>query len=570
MLVFLGLAYLFTKTPVFTALVDSSLTLPDKVIIYSVFAGFSILGTVFSEPSSQMPDAIANTRAIGAILGGILGGPFVGFLVGLTGGLYRLLSLSCETSIPWLGKLCGQDDPINYVDLACVVATALEGLFAGCIHSFQSRKGKIETVFIPQFIFVITLIAESGHMLIILLFGWLSEHGSQAQNLVSEIALPMLIANALGAALIIYMIREQKKSCDIISSSNIAWRIANKTADTLFSGFRESSQSIATIILQETQVGAVSITDRESILAFTGLGDDHHIAGKPISNRETKEVIETNQVIFSNGIDNKYQCSLKKNCPIGSALVIPLADADDHVFGTIKLYEAKNKLFQKNNIELGKQIAELLSTRFLIGDNEQRKNLENQEQLKLLRAQIKPHFLYNSLATIAAIIKHQPDKARDLLLNLSDFFRANLKTPENTSTLKEEYKHLRSYLEIEKARYQEKLIIHIDLPDNLMDRKLPVFTLQPLVENAIEHGTSQRIQVGIISISCVEQDNALVLSVEDNAGKYNSDMNNSKGIGLTLDKRIKLLYGENYGITVESEPDSYTKFIIRLPNGENE
>ena len=86
MLVFLGLAYLFTKTLVFTTLANNTLSLPDKVVIYFVFSGFCILGTVFSEPSVQSDDAIVNTRAIGAVLGGLLGGPVVGFLVGLTGG----------------------------------------------------------------------------------------------------------------------------------------------------------------------------------------------------------------------------------------------------------------------------------------------------------------------------------------------------------------------------------------------------------------------------------------------------------------------------------------------------
>jgi two-component system LytT family sensor kinase len=217
-------------------------------------------------------------------------------------------------------------------------------------------------------------------------------------------------------------------------------------------------------------------------------------------------------------------------------------------------------------LALGKEIAQLLSKRFLVGDREQRKSLEAQEQLKLLRAQIKPHFLYNSLATIAAITLKQPEKARDLLLNLSDFFRANLKTPENTSTMREEYKHLQSYLEIEKARYKDNLQVQINIPDQLMDKTLPVFTLQPLVENAIEHGTSERARVGIITIKVFEQEKSLILTVEDNAGLYNQPDSDSNGIGLTLDKRIKLLYGINYGVTVECEARQWTKFLIRLPN----
>ncbi len=114
MLVFLGLAYLFTKTSVFTALVDNSLSFPDKVVIYLVFAGFSVLGTVFSEPSSELSDAIANTHAIGAVLGGLLGGPVVGVLVGFTGGVYRMLSMAC-LDIPFLDKVCGQHDPVRYI-----------------------------------------------------------------------------------------------------------------------------------------------------------------------------------------------------------------------------------------------------------------------------------------------------------------------------------------------------------------------------------------------------------------------------------------------------------------------
>jgi two-component system LytT family sensor kinase len=565
MLVFLGLAYLFTKTAVFTDLVNNALSLPDKAIIYLVFASFSILGTIFSEPASELPDAIANTRAIGAVLGGLLGGSVVGFLVGFTGGVYRLLSMAC-LDVPLLNKVCGQHDPVNYIDIACVVATTIEGFFAGCIHYFQSRKGQIDKVLSPNFAFLITWFAETAHMIIILIFGWSEGLYLQTVSLINEIAFPMLIANSIGVGLIIYMIREQKKSCDIINSNAVAWRIANKTANSLFSGFRESSQSIAQIVRQETSVAAVAITDTESVLAYTGLGEDHHIVGSVIASTETKESIKTNKVIFSNGIDKTYQCRRQTDCPLGSALVIPLQNADHQVFGTIKLYEAKNKLFRNNNVGLGKEIAQLLSTRFLQGDNAQRKSLEAQEQLKLLRAQIKPHFLYNALATIAAIIKKQPDEARDLLLNLSDFFRVNLKTPEDTTTLKQEYQHLQSYLKIEKARFKDELIIKIDLPDELMNKQLPVFTLQPLVENAIEHGTSQRIQVGIISIRCFEQDNTLVLVVEDNAGKYQEPEEDSDGIGLTLDKRIKLIYGKNYGISVEYKTDQYTRFVVRLPN----
>ena len=336
MLVFLGLAYLFTKTPVFTALVNNSLSLPDKVIIYLVFSGFCILGTSLSEPSILTNDAIANTRAIGAVLGGLLGGPVVGFLVGITGGIHRIFSMSSIS------------DPINYIDIACAVATTFEGLFAGCVHYYLSRKGKIETLFSPRFVWFVAFIVGLGHVAIILLFGAYTGNGLEAWNLEKEIGLPMLLTNSVGAALIMYMIKEQKQACDELSSSTMAWHIADKTASIIYGRFNhESSREIANIIQNETRVGAVAITDRNRLLAFSGLGEDHHRPGSPISSSDTLKVIRDNKVIFTDGIQKTYQCRLKKSCELGSALIIPLRDdANNEVVGTIKLYEPKNKLPQ--------------------------------------------------------------------------------------------------------------------------------------------------------------------------------------------------------------------------------
>ncbi len=206
MLVFLGLAYLFTKTPAFTALINHSLSPWNKIFIWLIFSIVCILGTFLSEQSLQSDDAIVNTRAIGAILGGLLGGPLVGFFVGLSGGIHRIWSMSSPI------------DPITYIDIACAVSTTLEGLVAGCVHHYFSRKGKIETLFSPYCIFGVALIEGIGHVVILLLFGWLSGKGMATWNLQGEIALPMLIANPTGVVLIMYMISQQKQTCDAINS----------------------------------------------------------------------------------------------------------------------------------------------------------------------------------------------------------------------------------------------------------------------------------------------------------------------------------------------------------------
>lgn len=548
-LVFLGLAYLFTKTPVFTALANNSLSLPDKAVIYLVFSSFCILGTSLSEQSLLAEDAIINTRAIGAVLGGFLGGPIVGFFVGLTGGIHRMWSMS------------GIDDPITYIDIACGVATTYEGLAAGYVHYYLSRRGKIERLFSFRFAWLVGLIVGLGHVAIILLFGLFSGHVAAAWALQEEIALPMLMANPAGIALIMYMIKEQKNACDLLRSSTTAWQIADKTASIIFTRFNpEISKQITEIIQQETQVSAVAITDQKRLLAFTGVGEDHHTPGSPIAAEDTLEAIKESKVIFR----QDYQCRRETSCELGSVLIIPLKDdVYNQVIGTIKLYEPRNKLFRNINEKLGENIAQLLSNKILAGRYERQRELRMEYQYKLLIAKVNPHFLYNTLTTISHITRKQPDRARELLHHLSDFFRKNLEKSDDITTLRVEMEHIKSYLEIEKARFEDRLQVYIDIPEHFFEQSIPIFTLQPIVENAIKHGTSESVNTGIIKISGVKNNNELILTVEDNAGLYVKGRHN--GIGLKIDERIKILHGQDYGITILCEPEQWTKVDIRLP-----
>ena len=104
-----------------------------------------------------------------------------------------------------------------------------------------------------------------------------------------------------------------------------------------------------------------------------------------------------------------------------------------------------------------------------------------------------PHFLFNALTTIMAVTRQDATRARELLGHLSNFFRKNLKRSGELSTLKEELEHVGSYLEIEKARFQHRLVVETDVDPSLLEMRLPTFTLQPLIENAIKHGISAAV-----------------------------------------------------------------------------
>ncbi|MGU5751302.1 LytS/YhcK type 5TM receptor domain-containing protein [Aeromonas caviae] len=542
MSVSLVIAYLFSKSPLLRPLANYSVRLPHKVLIYVIFSCFCILGTYVG---LDIDDAIANTRAVGAVLGGLLGGPLVGCLVGLTGGLHRYT----------LG---------GFTDLACAISTTCEGLLGGLVHWRLMRAGRVNDLFAPRVAFFTTFVAEIMQMVIILL---VATPFDKSLLLVRTIATPMILANSCGAALFISMIRDQQRMYEKFSRvfSAKALTIANRTVGIMSQGFTpETSGKIAHIVQEETGVGAVAITDTDKILAFIGTGEDHHKPGTPITSAITLQAIAQNKVLFADGNSQPYRCSISPQCQLGSVLVIPL-QGDEGVIGTIKLYEPKKRLFLKINHTLGEGIANLLSQQLLAGRLEQQQRLLVQSELKLVQAQINPHFLFNTLNTISAITRRDPGRARELLLHLSRFFRNNLKRQSGLTTLREEQEHCLSYLEIEQARFGERLTVINEIPPHLAEVQLPSFTLQPLIENAIKHGICSLLGEGRLRLFARETPEAITLCVEDNAGAWQPS-GQGDGLGMSLvDKRLKSAFGERYGIDVQWEPEQWTRVSLTLP-----
>nr|WP_113865984.1 sensor histidine kinase [Brenneria salicis]NMN90189.1 two-component system LytT family sensor kinase [Brenneria salicis ATCC 15712 = DSM 30166]RBP63186.1 two-component system LytT family sensor kinase [Brenneria salicis ATCC 15712 = DSM 30166]RLM30909.1 histidine kinase [Brenneria salicis ATCC 15712 = DSM 30166] len=543
MCVYLVIAYLLSKTPLFIPLMQVTIRLPHKLVCYLVFSVFCIMGTYFG---LHIDDSIANTRATGTVLGGMLGGPSVGFLVGLTGGLHRY-SMGGMTA------------------LACMLSTIAEGLIGGLLHRYLARRNRIDLLFQPLVVGLTALVAEILQMVIILL---VARPFGNAVELVRDIALPMMITNTIGAAMFMRILLDRRAIFEKYTSafSAKALQIAARAEGALRQGFnQQNSMRVARILYEELGVGAVAITDRDKLLAFIGLGDDHHKVDSPITSSHTRRAIDNNQVVYADGNEVSYTCSISSHCKLGSTLVIPLRGEEQRVIGTIKLYEPKNKLFSSINRTLGEGIAHLLSAQILAGRFEQQKQLLAQSEIKLLHAQVNPHFLFNALNTLSAVIRRNPNHARQLVLSLSTFFRKNLKRSNDEVSLNDEMEHVNAYLEIEKARFADHLTVEISLPDDLLEARLPAFSLQPIVENAIKHGISQMIDSGYIHIRGRMRANTLELTVEDNAGMYQPP-EGGDGLGMNLvDRRIKARYGNRYGITVVCESERFTRVEVRVP-----
>ncbi|MDH3343067.1 MAG: histidine kinase [Gammaproteobacteria bacterium] len=189
---------------------------------------------------------------------------------------------------------------------------------------------------------------------------------------------------------------------------------------------------------------------------------------------------------------------------------------------------------------------------------------QSKAEIQALRARIRPHFLFNSMNTIASLIAFSPDKAEKAVVDLSDLFRASLRD-QNTNTLNDELELTRSYLDIETLRLGERLNINWDLDDSLNETEVPALCLQPLVENAIYHGIEPLADGGIINISARQINNRLELSVSNPlgcGGISNHDGNHMAQENIR--QRLTLAYGKNGSFNIRQDDKTYT-VVLEIP-----
>jgi two-component system LytT family sensor kinase len=540
--IFVVAFYLYCRSPLFRPLKTEWLEPKARLSLYLFFSGIAIIG---SHLGVWLPGgAVANTRAVGATLAGILGGPSLGVLVGMTAGAHRIS----------LG---------GYSALAGAVATTVEGLMAGLVHLHFRRRGTPERLLDWKLAFGITFLGEVVHMGIVVL---LARPLSEAIHLTQVIGPPMILANSAGAALFMTVVRDRQSVYDQVAAASSAHSlgIAARTLEILAKGFDAgSARALAQVILEETGVGAVAVTDTDRVLAFVGRGSDHHGAG-PIMSPLTRQAIDGNELVFKDGVRDHFTCPLSPDCPLDSVLVAPLR-MEGTVLGTVQLYEPRGKRFRNMNRSLGEGLTALLSNQLLLARYQEQKSLLVVSELKLVQAQVNPHFLFNALNTIVAVLRKEPGRARELLVHLASFFRKNLKRQAELATLGEELEHVSAYLEIEKARFADRITVETEIDGSLLELKLPTFTLQPVVENAFKHGLSHMMKPGVARIRAYRQGGAALIEVEDNAGTY-QDPGDQGGLGMRIvDKRIKNLMGTDFGLTVSCVPQELTRVTIRVP-----
>jgi sensor histidine kinase YesM len=188
-----------------------------------------------------------------------------------------------------------------------------------------------------------------------------------------------------------------------------------------------------------------------------------------------------------------------------------------------------------------------------------------ESNLRLLQAQIEPHFLFNTLSNILSLIDTDPAKGKSMLANLIYYLRTSLsRTLPAVTTLGQEIETIRAYLDIQKIRMSERLRFAIDIPEELLHYPLPPMLLQPLVENAVKHGVEPRIEGGEITIRTSVQDEAVRVEISDTGNGFSSCHEPGIGIG-NVRERIKLLYGEKGRLILQENDPRGVTAIVEVP-----
>ncbi|MBP1744122.1 MAG: sensor histidine kinase [Firmicutes bacterium] len=524
-------AYIYNQTHLFRNMVKDELTVKDKAGMILFFSTLSIIGTYTGV--GVEPFALANTRPIGAFMAGYMGGPVMGILVGAIAGGHRYT----------FG---------GFTATACAVATIAEGLMGAAARKYSKDRGlSVGTGFIGA------LLAEMLQMLIVLTIARPLE---ASVELVKIIGLPMIIINSLGVAVFILIIKNAKEDFARIGAvqSQKVLNIAGRTINYLRNGLdRNTAGHVAEIICEIGDVEAAFVADGKELLAYNGDLINEEILNKNLNNYYKDPGFGT--ITFVNG-EKKilFYC-------------VPIYGIDSNFEGVIGHQLKSEKILRDGYFaNYAKELSGLLSTQVEIHKLNVLAHEAYVAEFRALRAQIEPHFLFNALNTIASFCRTNPVRARELIIDLSNYFRQTLNRREDFVTLEREINFLNSYLSIEKARFGDRLVINIDIPEGLENAKMPAFVLQPLVENSIKHGILPKAEGGTVTVKAESLGDIIGFSVVDDGVGMNMEKVEEittfwPGIGLdNVNERLKIIYPNFNGLEISSAAGSGTKVSFRM------
>ncbi|MDQ0206893.1 sensor histidine kinase [Alkalicoccobacillus murimartini] len=510
--------YFLTKIPGFREILqkDKLTSKRELSVVTVVFCAFALFGTY---SGIEVEGSLVNVRTIAIVAGGILFGPWVGVITGVISGIHRyVIDIGGVTAIP------------------CLITSITAGVMAGIVH-FKVKKENWWTVGIA-----VGMFCEIVTMGLILL---LAEPVELGMEIVSIIAVPMILGEvSIGLIILMVLKIEGEKERVAATQSKMALEIANKTLPYFRSINQDSLHTICEIIKVDIEADAVAITDTHNVLAYVGFGEERYSAGSKINSELTKQSIRSGEITIRNQVADHHTPQIQ------CLLIIPFKEHNE-ITGSLKIYYQKADKITDSLQTMAIGLAQIISTLMEISRIEQIRAGAEKAELKALQATINPHFLFNALNAIASTTRTDPVHARELIINLSGYLRYNLEVTNERIEISQAIEQVQDYVEIEKARFGDKLKVYYEIDP--VDVRIPSLLIQPLVENAINHGVQKGKQNGAVTIRVEDRDETVRITVKDTGvgisqsiiDQLYSDQVSSKSIGLTnVHQRVKLIYGE--------------------------
>lgn len=491
-------------------------------------------------------ESLANTRMVVIASSAIVGGPFVGSITGLIGGVHRFLQ--------------GNFSDAFYI-VSSVLAGGLTGVLANRFYRNQHHLSSGQIIFLGA-------LAELIQLGFVYLFSGF--------EIIKLIFLPMLLLTMIGVEMFMMIIKSylaNETQLRAVQTKDVL-ELTEKTLPYFHQGLSmESAQAICEVIKQYTHFDAVGLTNCTTVLGHVGAGADHHIAGEAVQTDLSKNVIMTGRkkVVHSR---EEIGCP-HHGCTLASAIVLPLK-INHRTVGALKLYLKEEKTLQPVDIRLAEGLCRIFNGQLAEGVAKQQESLAKNAEIKALQSQMNPHFFFNAINTISALMRIDIQKAHQALLYLSTYFRGTLKTAqENEIPLAEELDVVKAYVNIEQLRFPDKFTIQYAIDKEALTQLVPPFCLQIPIENAIKHAFKQRKTGNIIQVQvqCIEnglnlcvRDNGVGISAEKAAVLGKSIIEDTTGSGTALynlNRRLINLYGEQSQLHISNQGGTTVRTQIK-------
>ena len=322
---------------------------------------------------------------------------------------------------------------------------------------------------------------------------------------------------------------------------------------------------------------ALAFADTERLLTWDGGGQHRH---SPSSYELSLDALKSGEVRVLG--PDEVQCG-SESCAIRYAVVAPIVlpgsmggfqrDGGSSAIGTLSAYSAGTSVALVRAVG---EVAYWVATQIELAELDRSRTRIMEAELRALRAQISPHFVYNSLTALASFTRTDPERARELLLEFADFTRYSFRAHGEFTTIAEELRCVDRYLLLERARFGDRLLVTLRIDPEVLPVEVPYLCVQPIVENAVRHGLEGKPGPGHITIAAEDTKHEYRITVADDGVGIDPDVlrevlapaepGTRTSVGLSnVHERLRAVHGTAYGLVIESRPGAGTTVVIRVP-----